>query len=86
MVAEHSHQNILEDLCCDFEKKRYRKKIRCHKNDEFENEKPVRTTGSLTVFSSSNWTHKSRSWRSDPLITGIAAMRILALLGKIKTE
>ena len=25
MMAEYSHQKILEDLCCDFEKKRYRK-------------------------------------------------------------
>ena len=37
VVAEHSHRKILEDLCCDVEKK--------DKNDEFENEKPVRTNG-----------------------------------------
>ena len=55
MVAEHSHQKILEDLCCDFEKKKIQgEKIRSYKNDEFENEKSVRTNGSLTVFSSLN--------------------------------
>ena len=45
MVAEHSHQKILEDLCCDVEKKIPKEKIRSHKYDEFENEKPVRTNG-----------------------------------------
>ena len=46
MMAEYSHQKILEDLCCDFEKKKIQKgKIRSHKNDEFENEKPERTNG-----------------------------------------
>ena len=40
-----------------FEKKKkiQKEKICSHKNDEFKNEKPVRTTGSLTVFPSSNF-------------------------------
>ena len=52
------------DLCVlRFEKKKKIQKetIRSHKNDEFKNEKPVRTTGSLTVFPSSNFNCRSFS-------------------------